>query len=64
MKEDSPDILKSNNSKVELSSFFDCSEVRNAEYDPIFPRKHESSVVQSFKKKMLETAIKPKSWKD
>jgi len=51
-------------SRVELSSYFDCSEVRGSEYEPFFPRKNESLAVQTFKKTILETAIKPKSWKD
>ena len=57
-------ISLDNSSRLELSSFFDCSDLRGAEYDPLFPRKDESVAVQNFKKGMLETVIKPKSWKD
>ena len=51
-------------SKLELSSFFDCDDKDKAEHDKLFPRKNESPAVQTFKKSMLETVIKPKSWKD
>ena len=63
-KKDVSANLNSSSSRIELSSFFDASDVRGAEYDPLFPRKNESIAVQTFKKSMLETVIKPKSWKD
>ena len=34
------------------------------EYEMLHPRKKDSKNIQTFKKNMLETVIKPMSWKD
>ena len=55
---------KSPDSKLELSSFFDNSDIMNSQYDELHPRKGESTALVSFKKSMLESIIKPTSWKN
>ena len=50
---------------MELSSFLDVSDIRdNSGLEPLLPRKNDSQAIQNFKKGMLETQIKPKSWRD
>jgi hypothetical protein len=55
---------KINSSNVELSSFLDVSELMKSEYEMLHPKKYDSKAIQNFKKTMLETAIKPMSWRD
>ena len=50
-------------SKIDLSSFIDLSDVMKSEHDELHPRKYDSKTIQTFKKKMLETVVKPVSWK-
>ena len=51
-------------SKLELSSFYDRSDVICGEYEDLHPRKVDSSAIVSFKKSMLESVIKPLSLKE
>ena len=51
-------------SRLELSSFLDISQVMQEEYEMLHPRKSDTRNIQIFKKKMLETVIKPLSLKD
>ena len=63
LKTDKSAEIATSSSKLELSSFFDCSELNGADYDSLIPRKKESEIVQKFKIQMLGAAIKPKSWR-
>lgn len=57
--------LDRSDDRLELSSFFDTSDVmEGGDYEMLHPRKADSKAIQSFKLSMLETVIKPMSWKD
>ena len=57
-------LSRSPDSRLELSSFFDNSDIMMSQYDDLHPRKADSKALVRFKRSMLETIIKPKTWRN